>query len=162
MKRLGLVLFSMLVVVVLSAQTVVKANQGQPGTQGPWPVTCVSGCSGSGSSDGGSSSSTVTTAPCSAYRETNTSVGTSAAIVPATPLANRVWVRICNSLLNTEGAQCICSGTTTPTFAASSLGDPLAVSDCATYPITAADAGVPLCICNGAGTRLPATECVAP
>lgn len=139
------------------ADSPITANQGKPGNQGPWPVRLVG-------SDGGSSSSSSTTtqAPCSVYRETNTSVGTSAAIVPATPLANRIWVRICNSLLNTEGAQCICSGTTTPTFAASSSGDPLAVSDCATYPITAADAGVPLCICNGAGVRLPATECVAP
>lgn len=28
-------------------------DQGKPGTQGPWDVNCVSGCSGSSSSDGG-------------------------------------------------------------------------------------------------------------
>lgn len=140
------------------AQNTVKADQGKPGTQGPWPVSVTGGISIT--LDGGLGlSTTSTTTPCSQYRETNTSVGTSAAIVPATPLANRIWIRVCNSLLNTEGAQCICSATSTPTFAASSLGDPLAVSDCAFYNITAADAGVPQCICNGAGVRLPASEC---
>lgn len=144
-----------------AAQTVVKANQGAPGNQGPWPVT-ISGGGGAVTVDvtfDGGYIGTVSTQPCKHYKETNTSVSTSAALVPATPLANRSWVRVCNSLLNTEGAQCICSANTTPTFAASSLGDPLAVSDCVLYNITSQDAGVPICICNGAGVRLPTAEC---
>lgn len=156
MKRV-LVVAATLTALTALAQTIVKANQGQPGTQGPWPVTI----SGSVLPDGGSSSgSAVYTQPCSSYVETNTSVGASVTKVPATNTANRVWIRICNSLLNTEGAQCICSNMTTPSFAASSLGDPLAVSDCVVYNTTVLDGGVPLCICNGAGTRLPAAECV--
>lgn len=134
-----------------------RVDQGKPGTQGPWPVT-VSGGSTSITFDGGFIG-TVVTQPCAHYRETNTAVGATATIVPSTPLANRVWVRICNSLLNTSSAQCICSATTVPTYAATSAGDPLAVSDCVLYNIGAKDAGVPQCICNGAGVQLPAAEC---
>ena len=44
--------------------------------------------------------------------------------------------------------------------AVGALGDPLATGDCVTYNMTTQDAGVPCCICNGAGSFLPATECV--
>lgn len=163
MRALGIAVIIVIVAwsAIVYGQTVVKADQGKPGNQGPWPVTI----SGSGSitvaiaTDGGYLG-TVSTIPCGVYAESNTSVGTSAAVVPATPLANRAWVRICNSLLNTEGAQCICSATSTPTFTAASLGDPIAVSDCVLYNIGTKDGGVPQCICNGAGVRLPAAECV--
>lgn len=143
----------LVVALVVRADTV---DQGMPGNQGPWPVTNVNG--GGTTTDGGGFVSTWP-APCSVYKEQNTAVGASATIVPATPLASRIWVRICNSLLNTSSAQCICSATGIPTFTASSIGDPIAVSDCVLYNITAADAGVPRCICNGAGVQLPSAEC---
>lgn len=134
-----------------------KVDQGRPGTQGPWPVTGTVVVV-AGGSDGGFTF--VAPLPCAHYAEGNTSVGAAATVVPATPQAGRIWVRICNSLLNTEGAQCVCSGTSTPTYAAASLGDQLAVSDCVLYNIGTKDAGVPQCICNGAGVRLTSAECV--
>lgn len=155
-NALGVIATVMVLSAVAWAQRTV-ANQGKPGTEGPWPVVNQGGTTFI-TSDGGFIGA-VATAPCLHYRETNTSVGAAAALVPATPLANRLWVRICNSLRNTPSAICVCSATTTPTFTAASLGDPLAVSDCVLYPITSADAGVPLCICNGAGVRLPTAEC---
>ena len=79
--------------------------------------------------------------------------------VPTTPLASRIWVQVCNSLLNSGSTQCICAANTCPTFAASSVGDPLNPGDCAMYNMTTQDAGVPCCICNGAASRMPATEC---
>lgn len=153
--------FALVAVLLLSftglyawADTPVTANQGAPGKQGCWPV-----CGTVHIEFDAGYLGAVSEQPCLTYKETNTSVGTSAVLVPPTPLANRAWVRICNSLQNSEGAQCVCSATTTPTFTASSLGDNLAVSDCVKYPITSADAGVPICICNGASTRLPTAEC---
>src|SRR4051812_29951638 len=85
----------LLVAAVAWAQTTVNANQGAPGTQGPWPVTLYNTDGGPGSGGSSSGGGAVTPAPCSVYKETNTSVGTSGAIVPATPLAGRIWVRIC-------------------------------------------------------------------
>lgn len=151
-----LLLLLLLIPFAAASDSPVTANQGAPGKQGPWPVSVTGGISIS--IDGGVGLSTAPVA-CMSYRETNTTVGASAAIVPATPLTGRAWVRICNSLLNTESAQCICSVNAVPTFAASSLGDVLAVSDCAFYTVNTLDGGAPRCICNGAGVQLPASEC---
>lgn len=142
-----------------SAQTTSKVDQGKPGNQGPWPVT-LNGSSVTIviSTDGGFFGTTATQ-PCKNWKQSNTTVGASAVIVPATPLANRIWVQVCNDILNTSSAQCKCAGNTCPTFAAASVGDTLATGDCATYPINAADAGVPCCICNGAGVALDSAEC---
>lgn len=51
MRNLGWILGAVVVGAVVFAGSPV--DQGKPGTQGAWPVTCVSGCSGSSSSDGG-------------------------------------------------------------------------------------------------------------
>lgn len=166
MKKL--IVMSGLIALMASGETLVKADQGAPGNQGPWPVTCVSGCGSGGS--GGSGGSTfafdggyiglVATQPCTRLIQTNDAgVGTSAQVVPATPATGRIWVQICNSILNFSSVQCICS-TTRPTFAAGSPGDVLATGDCATYNIGPQDGGVPSCICNDAGVFLPSTECV--
>lgn len=156
----------MLVAVVGWSQTVVKANQGAPGNQGPWEVTCDN-CSGGGGGSGGGSFTpdggfigSVSPQPCRLLVQTNDAgVGLTALTVPAHPAAGRVWVQVCNSILNFSAALCICS-TAKPTFSLGSTGDVLATGDCATYNVTVADGGVPWCVCNDAGTFLPATECV--
>lgn len=156
-KSLPAVLAALLLGAGVWAQQVV--DQGQPGNQGPWPVSITGTIVVN--FDGGFIGSTAT-APCSVIAEANTSVGTSAIPVPAAPLAGRSWIRICNSLLNSGSTQCICSASTCPTFAAASVGDPLATSDCVTYNLGFADAGVPCCICNGAASRMPSEECKVP
>lgn len=154
-KFLPLLVVALFVALVKLAQAAspVLSDQGKPGNQGPWPVTFA------GSITDGGSEESVLPGPCSVLVEANTSVGAAAAIVPATPAVGRIWIRICNSGLNTSTAQCICSATSVPTFAASSLGDFLATTDCVTFNMTSQDAGVPQCICNGAGTRLTSLEC---
>jgi hypothetical protein len=47
-RHLILLTFIALGAATVLAQNTVKADQGRPGNQGPWPVTCVSGCGGSG------------------------------------------------------------------------------------------------------------------
>jgi hypothetical protein len=135
------------------ASTVVTADQGKPGNQGPWPVKIV-GSSG----DGGSTY--VTSAPCTGLAQKVTDAGTAVLTVPSVPTANRVWIQICNSQLNSNGASCICQSNGQPTYSAGSPGDTLATGDCATYNITRQDAGVPWCICNGSNISLLSTECV--
>lgn len=155
MKTLYAVVLAVLFAMTARAVAQQYVDQGAPGTQGPWPVTI----SGSGGGSGGLTAATYPQ-PCSSYVETNVSVSTSSTLVPASSTASRVWVRICNSLLNTEGAQCVCSATGVPTYAAASNGDQLAVSDCVLYNLAAAS--TPRCICNGAGVRLTTAECVQP
>lgn len=176
MKKIFPAVFAALFVAAgVWAQSVV--DQGAPGTQGPWPVLFSGGnvnivfdggCTFTGGSvvvtgpDGGAVIVRNDVPDCSKVVQTNDAgVGTSAVPVPGTPAAGRKWIRICNSVLNASSAICICSAMTCPqSVALGALGDPLATGDCVTYGIGTLDGGVPCCICNGAGTFLPATECV--
>lgn len=158
MRRLFIAVFVGLVIAAVAfAQQ--KVDQGKPGTQGCWPV-CTQGSSGTGS-DGGATSS-VWPAPCRVIVQTNDAgIGTTATPVPGTPATGRIWIRICNSILNSSSTICTCSAWTCPQSAAvGAVGDPLATGDCVTYPMTTQDGGVPCCVCNGAGSFLPATECL--
>lgn len=161
--RYGLFILAVTVSVLAWAAggTPTLANQGAPGNQGPWPVTISGGGSSTLTFDGGYIGQ-VATKPCSVLRQTNDAgVGTSPTPVPAGgPLANRIWIQICNDSLNGSSAVCKCSSSTCPTAAVvGAIGDALATGDCATYNMTGADAGVPCCVCNGAGVFLPSTEC---
>lgn len=140
-----------------------KVDQGRPGTQGPWPVTITSGAAVVTVSFDGGFIGTVYTQPCTRIVSTNDAgYGTTPSRVPASgPAAGRIWIRICNSLLNSSSTQCICATDSCPSVvAASTQGDLLATADCATYPLGVADSGVPCCVCNGAGSYLPTQECV--
>jgi hypothetical protein len=129
----------------------------------PWVVTFDGGFMGTVNVifDGGFIGTTATQ-PCSASAEANTSVGAAAVPVPASPLVGRNWIRVCNSPFNSPPTQCICSISTCPTYVSTSVGDVLANSDCVTYNLGLADAGVPCCICNGAAKRLLSLECKVP
>jgi hypothetical protein len=158
------------------ADTPITANQGKPGNQGPWPVLVSGnvnivfdgGCSFTGGSiistgpDGGSVLVHAAIPECSRIVQTNDAgIGTSPARVPGTPTVGRTWIRICNSLLNTSSAVCICSAMDCPaSVAVGAVGDVLATADCVTYGIGTLDGGVPCCVCNGASTFLPASECI--
>lgn len=160
---LAVVLIGLVLSVAAFAQNVVTANQGKPGTQGAWPVTITSGAATVTVSFDGGFIGTVTTQPCSRIVSTNDAgIGTTPSRIPANgPTASRIWIRICNSILNSSSTQCICSADTCPsTVAVFVQGDVLATADCVTYPLGTADAGVPCCVCNGAGSFLPSTECV--
>lgn len=137
------------------AQVVTTANQGAPGKQGPWPVT-IAGSLG----DGGAVPTMA--APCTGLAQILTDAGTAAVTVPVGgPTANRVWIQICNTVLNASTSQCICASNSKPaSFTAGVAGDVLGQGDCATYNITAQDGGVPWCICNAANVALNSTECV--
>lgn len=105
------------------------------------------------STDGGL---TVAVPYCLVTASKNTTVGTSSIAVPATPLAARWSIRVCNSPRNTGSPIITCtSDGTTPTATASSAGDALEVGDCATYltqnPVK--------CISDTAGTAVPSEEC---
>lgn len=154
-------------VVLLAAALAVAAqageviDQGRPGNQGPWPVTLSGSGTVSINFDGGFIGQTVT-APCSTLRQTNDAgIGTTPTRIPTQgPLAGRIWVQVCNDYQNTNTAVCKCSSTTCPASSAvSAIGDSLATGDCAMYNLGIQDAGVPCCVCNGAGVFLPVTEC---
>lgn len=151
------VLVAVSLAAVTYAQTTVKADQGKPGTQGPWPVTISGGLS----LDGGSVN--VLASPCSRIVQTNDAgIGTSPTRVPPNGgTSGRIWIRVCNSILNASSTQCTCAIDFCPAaVAVGAIGDALATGDCVTYPIGYADAGVPCCVCNGAGSFLPTAECV--
>ncbi len=146
------------VAVLAHADTPVTANQGKPGNQGPWPVTNVGG---GNNPDGGNTF--VLPGKCSKLIQTNDAgVGTSPLRVPVNGgAAGRIWIQICNSLLNSSSTQCICSAQFCPgSVAVGVAGDVLATGDCATYNVDLLDGGLPCCVCNGAGSFLPSTECV--
>lgn len=136
-------------------QTTVKANQGAPGNQGPWPVTI------SNSVDAGNDIPVIT-GTCSSLRQRTTDAGSAALTIPVGGgLSNRVWIQVCNSQLNSGTSICICDGDgTQPTFSVGSPGDVLSTGDCATYNIGTGDGGIPWCICNANNIALNSAECV--
>lgn len=171
-KTLVVVMVALIASALAFGQTTVKADQGKPGTQGPWPVSISGGSVVITLGDAGITVNvnfdggfigTTSTQPCTRIVSTNDAgYGTTPSRVPASgPAAGRSWIRICNSLLNSSSTQCICATDSCPsTVAASTQGDLLATADCATYPLGVADSGVPCCVCNGAGSYLPSMECV--
>lgn len=99
---------------------------------------------------------TVTVPYCTASQSRATSVGVASTAVPATPLAGRWMVRVCNSARNTGVPIITCtSDGTTPTATSSSNGEALEVGDCATYTTTV---GI-LCISDTAATYVTSEEC---
>lgn len=153
MWRFWTVAVVVVVGVSAGAQTTVKANQGAPGNQGPWPVTLVSGVG-----DGGEEP--VVTAPCATLRQRTTDAGTAVLTVPVGGgLASRIWIQVCNSQLNSGTSICICNADGQPTFSVGSAGDVLSTGDCATYNVGPVDAGIPWCICNANNIALNTAEC---
>lgn len=152
-----------LVLGVTAAFAQTKVDQGKPGTQGPWPVTIVGGTGGGGGGSGGSGTNTVTDAGvsvsvpyCSATASKNTTVGVASTAVPASPLAGRWLIRVCNSYRNSGTPIITCtSDGTTPTAASSSAGDTLGVGDCAQYTT----GSVINCISDTASTAVTSEEC---
>ncbi len=152
MRILGV--FSFLVVGVAIAASV--ADQGKPGTQGPWPVTI----SGSG---GGASSGTVSVdTPCNTVVESVRSVGVTALSVPATAQVSRKMIIVCNSPENASSPILKCRGDgTTPVIGVATAGQALGKGDCVTYSSSGnPDAGTSVvCISDTAATAASATEC---
>lgn len=141
------------------AQNTIKADQGRPGNQGPWPVTIVSG------SGGGSGSTVVTEAPCTNPVESVIVFdGGGATPIPSgTALASRRFMEICNSPKNAGTPfWTIRIDGEVPTTSLSSPGQVLGLGDCENIfkTATSADAGVPVYgIADTAGSVLLITEC---
>lgn len=133
-------------------QTIVTANQGKPGTQGPWPVTVVGG-------GGGSGGGPVTPQICTSTTHKVTSVGTSAASCPSTQLASRRFIVLCNSIENAASSLVkVRVDGVAPVIGTATAGDVLDKGDCALYAIAAGT--VPSCIANGTGVAVTSYECL--
>lgn len=92
--------------------------------------------------------------------EQNTSVGTTATQVPASPSVGRVYVNICNSAQNASTAVVKCrQDGVAPVFAAGNPGQVLLFGDClmSTAPTTA---NVIQCIGDAAARNVTTYECV--
>lgn len=126
-------------------------DQGQPGTQGAWPVSIA-----------GSSSSVVSTQPrtCTASSaHKTTTVGGSSINVPAANTASRIYIVVCNSPQNASTAVVKCrSDNTAVVYASGNPGDVLQFGDCVTY--SASDANTIRCIADAAGREVITYECV--
>lgn len=141
--------------------TPVLANQGQPGNQGPWPVTIVAGGTGGGSS---SSAISVQDAPCLSPVETVILFdGGGATPIPPVALVGRRTVTSCNSPKNaTSPLWTIRADGTAPTTALASPGQTLGLGDCISYAVgaTSADGGAPIYgIADTNSSALTVTEC---
>jgi hypothetical protein len=153
-----------LAVLLFAAAAVAQqlVDQGAPGTQGAWPVTLTGGSVIITLGDAGLTINT-NTQPCTRIVMTNDAgYSTTPQRVPASgPTAGRIWIRICNTILNSSGTVCTCATDSCPSSVAASVqGDVLATADCATYSLGVADGGLPCCVCNGSGIFLPAAECI--
>lgn len=142
-----------------AAGTPVLANQGQPGNQGPWPVT-LSG--GAGSNDGGF---VFQTGPVECRGQTAdggnpdtlTTVGITSTPVPAAAAVNRVYINVCVSTNNVSNASIKClTGNGTPNVN-SGAGQVLLYGDCVIY--TAIQTNTINCVSDG-GYAVTAFECV--
>jgi hypothetical protein len=144
------------------AQNTIKADQGRPGNQGPWPVTIVSGGTGGGGSSG---ALTVTEQPCTNPVESIIVFdGGGATPIPSgTALANRRFITICNSPKNSGSPSwTIRVDGTAPTTAVTSPGQVIALADCEYLykGPTSADGGVPIYgISDTNSSVLLVTEC---
>jgi len=147
-KNKWVVLLAFVVAFVASfayAQTVVKADQGRPGNQGPWPVTVTGGAFVVG--DGGSIA--VSERQCNPLSPHKITVVDGGCItVPATPSLYRYYIRIDNTLQNVAGTYVKCrADQTCPVQAAGNAGDYLEPGDGVVYWI-GGDAGIK-CTSNG-------------
>ncbi len=138
-------------VVVLAGAAIaetVTADQGKPGTKGPWPVTVTSG--------GG----TVPTYPavCTTRANKVTSVGVAAGNTPSTQLASRYYVQLCVSQEETANplVKCRADGSD-PAIGEATPGDTLRAGDCVMYAVAAGV--VPRCISDTAATAVTSWEC---
>lgn len=168
MKRLGFGLgFVCLMAVAAFAQQ--KVDQGRPGNQGPWPVTCTN-CSSTVIIDGGLTSAVYfdggyigQTADYQCSNDSafkNNIVGSTAVAMPIDGgLPGRLYVRVCNSLQNSGNplVKCLFGPGLTPVMAVGNPGDVIGTGDCVTYPARS-DAGV-TCIADTATTYVPSFEC---
>ena len=118
------------------------ANQGSPGSRGPWGVS--PGRCNSVLRDGGNPDQV-------------TSVGVTSTPVPATAAAVRVWVLVCNSLENTgtPKVKCLANGGT-PVMGRANPGQVLGVGDCFQYTTQTAVN----CIADTAATAVTSYECL--
>lgn len=157
---------------VAHAQNTVKADQGKPGNQGPWPVTGTLTCNTI--FDGGAVSIPypvpvvgidaggvfVQDVPCTGAVESVVvqDGGTTAVLAPHAALAARRTITLCNSPKNTgtplwtlriDGVD--------PTTAATAAGQTLNKSDCITYTLQST---VPVRVIGDTGnSALTITEC---
>lgn len=126
-------LASLCFALIAHGQSLVKADQGRPGNQGPWPVAM-----GGSAQDGGAV--VVQDAPCASPVESYIAFdGGGASAVPAAgPLAGRRTIIICSSQRNSGSPiWTIRNDNTAPTTAISSPGQTLGVGDCISYAMGA-------------------------
>ena len=151
------------------AQTIVKANQGQPGTQGPWPVTFPSGVL---SIDAGAIQTAPvhcrTTALDAGTVEKTTTVGGTAMRVPSTGVApgtpnnaqGRTYMNICNSAQNASTAIVKCrQDGVAPVYASGNPGQVLLFGDCMITTVEPTPDAVQ-CIADAAGREVTSYECI--
>lgn len=99
---------------------------------------------------------TSTASSCAATQSTNTSVGTTPTAVPASPLANRSWARICNKSRNSGTPIVTCTDDlTNPDAGINGKGEDLEVGDCAVYNTNTQVT----CISDTASTSVSSEEC---
>ncbi len=138
-------------------QTQVKADQGRPGNQGPWPVTATFT-----QGDGGTNAGLVTQqAPCVAPVESIIQFdGGVATTCPLSQAPGRRFVIFCNSDRNATNIWTIRADWDggLPTTALNSPGQTLSVGKCIQYTINTA-ATPPRCISDVANAVLNITEC---
>ncbi len=115
----------------------VTADQGSPGKQGAWAIT---------------------PGICFSPAHKVVSVGTTATACPATTLAGRRWIEICNSAENagTPKVKVRIDGTT-PVMGIANPGRVLSVGDCSVFAVS--DATVINCISDTAATGVEILEC---
>ncbi len=130
------------------AQTIVKANQGQPGTQGPWPVT-VQG--GSMTNDAGVI--VIAEAPHRACTNTTMNVGTTGTACPASARSDRATLMI--ELVQTGETLTI----TTDGATTASATDGIAISSGGTYTDNLAGTVAASCRCTAATCSVRIVEC---
>lgn len=158
MKKFAVVLI-LTVSSFVCAQT--KVDQGKPGTQGPWPVTCTN-CGGGGGGSGwtpdGGFIGQVTPVYCSAASvNAATAVSTASVAVPAATTATRVSILVCNSLENTGLPLVKCrDDNTAVALGVANPGETINPGDCIMYN---SKVGV-RCISNTASTAVTTFECV--
>ena len=134
------------------ATETVKADQGRPGNQGPWPVKLEAGL------DGGFSVVSTFPVQCATAGNKNTSVGVTATNTPSTQQTGRKYLEICNSLQNAGNPTVKCRDDgVAPVMAAGNAGTVLGVGDCVLYAVPTAT--VVQCISDAAGTNVPTREC---
>ncbi len=147
------------------SQSTVKADQGRPGNQGPWPVLISGTVPGAAAvvtgPDGGAVRVQDVQCSSGAGSQKITSVGVASTTTPATQLTNRMYIELCNSLQNSGNpiVKCRVDGTP-PVAAATNVGDVLGIGDCIRYTVAAGV--VPLCISDAAATYVTSFECTGP